>query len=380
MKRILLFTFSAVLASNVSAQGQIGNSDLELWESVSSAFEPVNWNSFLSAQGSFTGFAANQIEESSDVRPGSPGSKSARIWTRNAGFGIKANGNMTLGRINMGSSTASSPDNHNISLTSDPLFSEALTDMPDSIVFWVKYSAANSSSEARMKASLHDTYNYKDPEDAASTTHKVASAVLNYSPTGWTRKAVAFDYSGPATGNTFIIVTFASNAVPGGGDVDDEVWIDDIQLIYNGGAGPVDTDGDGVTDADEAIDATDASNLCSFLLASQTVAPSATWESTDCDFDGVSNGQELTNGTDPLVTITSLDANEFNVTVDNVNNLINISSNLNVEGDYVIYNSAGQKVQSGRLAESIRFELNSGMYYFRIATAKSTYNYKIYKK
>ncbi len=234
MKRVLLFAFSAVVAANVNAQGQIENSDLELWESVASDSEPVNWNSFLTAQGSLTWAAANQIEQSSDVRPGSTGTSSARIWTRNAGFNVKANGNMTLGRINMGSTSPSDPANHNISLTADPNFSEALTDTPDSIVFWVKYNAANGSSEARMKATLHDDYDYRDPEDATSATHVVATAVLNYSPTnGWVRMSVPFDYSGPATGNTHILVTFASNATPGGGDVDDEVYIDDIELIYN---------------------------------------------------------------------------------------------------------------------------------------------------
>lgn len=234
MKRVLLFAFSAVVAVNVSAQGQIGNSDMESWETVSNASEPVNWNSFLSAQGSLTWAAANQIEQSSDVRPGSTGTSSARIWTRNAGFGVKANGNVTLGRINMGSTTASDPANHNISLTANPDFSESLTDTPDSIVFWVKYNAANSSSQARMKATLHDDYDYRDPEDATSATHVVATAVLNYNPTsGWVRMSVPFDYSGPATGNTHILVTFASNATPGGGDVDDEVYIDDVQLIYN---------------------------------------------------------------------------------------------------------------------------------------------------
>lgn len=380
MKRILLFTITAVLASNVSAQGQIDNSDMEMWETVASDSEPVNWNSFLSAQGTWTSAAANQIEESSDVRPGSAGTKSARIWTRNAGFGVKANGNMTLGRINMGSITASSPDNHNISLTADSDFSQELTDMPDSIVFWVKYNAASGSSEARMKASLHDSYDYKDPEDAASTMHLVGSAVLNYSPTAWVRMAVAFDYSGPATGNTHILVTFASNSIPGGGDVDDEVWVDDVQLIYNGGTPSPDTDGDGVTNADEATDLTDSTDLCSFVLASQTVAPSATWEATDCDFDGVSNGQEVQNGSDPLVTVLTLDPNAFTVAMDNDLSMINIFTDLNLEGEYVIYNTVGQKVQSGGIAASIPFEVNSGIYFFQINTTSGSYKYQIYKK
>lgn len=369
-----------MFASNVSAQTQIGNSDMEMWESVSSDFEPVNWNSFLSAQGSLTGFAANQIEESSDIRPGSTGTKSARIWTRDAGFNVKANGNVTLGRINMGSITPSSSDNHNVSLTADPLFSEALTDTPDSIVFWVKYNAADGTSEARMKATLHDDYDYTDPETGTSADHVVATAVLNYSPTAWTRVAVAFDYSGPATTNTYILVTFASNAIPGGGDVDDEVYIDDIELIYNGGTGSTDTDGDGVTDADEATDTTDPNDLCSFVLASQTVAPSATWESTDCDFDGVSNGQELVNGSDPLVTVSTLDPNAFVVAMDNDLNVIKIFTDLNIDGEYAIYNTVGQKVQLGEIAATIPFVVKSGIYFFHINTASRSYKFEIYKK
>jgi len=381
MKRILLLTLSAVLAGSVSAQGQIGNSDMENWESVGGDSEPVNWNSFLSAQGSLSGFSANQIEESTDVRPGSTGTSSARIWTRNAGFGVKANGNMTLGRINMGSVTPSSSDNYNISLTADPNFSEELTDTPDSIVFWVKYNAADGNSEARMKATLHDNYDYRDPEDAAASAHVVATAELNYSPTGgWVRKAVAFDYSGPATGNTHILVTFASNATPGGGDVDDEVYIDDIELIYNPVVPSPDTDGDGVTNADEAIDMTDSTDLCSFVLASQTVAPSATWESTDCDSDGVSNGEELANGSDPLVSVGTLDPNAFEVAMDNNLNVINVFTDVNLEGHYAIYNTLGQNVQSGNIDASIPFEAKSGIYFFQISTVSGSYRFQIYKK
>lgn len=380
MKRILLFTFTAVLASSVSAQGQIGNSDMELWETVASNSEPVNWNSFLSAQGQWTSAAANQIEESSDVRPGTTGTKSARIWTRNAGFGVKANGNLTIGRINMGSVTPSSSENHNISLTANPDFSETLTDMPDSIVFWVKYNANDPSSEARMKATLHDDYDYRDPEDANSSAHVVATAVLNYGPTAWARMSVPFDYSGPATGNTHILVTFASNSIPGGGDVDDEVWIDDVELIYNGGTISPDSDGDGVTNADEAIDLTDSTDLCSFVLTSQTVAPSATWESMDCDMDGVSNGEEVMNGSDPLVSISTLDPSVFAVAMDNDENVINIFTDLNIDGEYAIFNAVGQNVQTGKLAVSIPFEATSGIYFFQINTTSGSYKYQIYKK
>jgi len=234
MKQLLLLPSLAMLSFCGFAQTQIGNGDMESWEAVSQGEEPVNWSSFMTADGNFANLADVQIAQEADPRPGSSGATCARIWSRDAGFGIVANGNMTLGRINMGSVVASNPANHNFTVTGDAAFSEAFTDMPDSIVFWAKYTAADNGETARMKATLHDDYNYKDPEDAASSDEVVATAELNYSPTnGWQRFAVAFDYSGPASNTAYILVTFASNSSPGGGDAGDEVRIDDVALIYN---------------------------------------------------------------------------------------------------------------------------------------------------
>nr|WP_315205626.1 invasin domain 3-containing protein [uncultured Flavobacterium sp.] len=68
-----------------------------------------------------------------------------------------------------------------------------------------------------------------------------------------------------------------------------------------------DTDGDGVSDSKEKTDGTSGTNPCSFILASQTVAPSAAWNAADCDNDGVTNAQELIDGTDPLKSDTDGD-------------------------------------------------------------------------
>lgn len=238
MKHLLLSASVAVLSFCGFAQTQIGNGDMESWGDATSdpadGTEPTNWNSFMTAQGGLSGFADIQVDESNDTRPGSSGSSSARIWSRDAGFGVTANGNLTLGKINMGSIQASSPDNYNFSEIANPDHSEAITDSPDSIVFWANYTANDPQQEARMKATLHDNYEYRDPEDAAASDHVVATAELNYSPTnGWTRFAVAFDYSGPASTVEYILITFASNAIPGGGDPNDQVLIDDVELIYN---------------------------------------------------------------------------------------------------------------------------------------------------
>jgi gliding motility-associated-like protein len=61
-----------------------------------------------------------------------------------------------------------------------------------------------------------------------------------------------------------------------------------------------DSDGDGVLDGTEVTDGTIPTNPCEFELVNQTVAPTTSWLALDCDNDGLTNQQELANGTDPL--------------------------------------------------------------------------------
>ncbi len=240
MKNIygLFLIFSSIFSSVAQ---QIGNSDLELWENVgSSTEEPTNWNSFKTGQGNFTSFASQQVQRSTSIRSGASGQYCARVWAKST-LGIVANGNLTLGRINMGSTTANDPNNYNISLTADANFSEALTASPDSLVFWVKYTAANASDSARVHAVLHDAYDLRDPIDANSLQHVVARAERNYARTSgsWARISVPFNYvvGSPAPSPAFILVTFTTNKTPGGGSNNDEVLIDDVELIYNSSVG-----------------------------------------------------------------------------------------------------------------------------------------------
>ena len=166
---------------------------------------------------------------------------SARVYSKST-LGIVANGNLTLGRINMGSSTPSSSDNFNFTSTGDIDFSQMLSESPDSLVFWVNYDANNSSDSARVRAVIHDDYDYRDPTDAGSEPHTVAVAGLNYLPTnGWMRKSIPFDYVGPSTNAAYILITFTTNKIPGGGSAGDEVLIDDVELIYNSTADLINT-------------------------------------------------------------------------------------------------------------------------------------------
>ncbi|MFZ9028104.1 MAG: T9SS type A sorting domain-containing protein [Crocinitomicaceae bacterium] len=315
MKKAILSSMFTVIAAVTFGQGQIGNSDFEQWESVAGSEEPVNWNSFLSATGGFAWAAANQLEQSSDVPAGSTGTKSARIWSRST-FGIVANGNMTLGQINMGSTTASDPSNYNFSKTSDPNFSEGLTDAPDSLVFWVKFNPVSGGEMARVKATLHDDYDYRDPEDAASADHVVAIAELNYAATGgsWVRKSVPFDYSiGTTTGNTHILITFTTNMTPGGGDGNDEVFIDDVQLIYN------------------------------------------------------------PNSVNEL-------QNNVSVALDNINNTLSFDGFEGKAGTYEVYATSGALVQSGDLQKFVAFNEQPGMYVIHTKTGDTYSTHKVIKQ
>lgn len=239
MKKILLVGLSLFTVLTF-AQQQIGNSDFESWDNVGTEdVEPTNWNSFMSANctlGVITcGFGQNkQVDRSTDFRPGSSGIYSARVYSISV-LGVVANGNMTLGRINMGSTTASSSSNYNYSITSDANFSEAFTDAPDSVVFWIKSNISNANDSTRVSAVIHNnTDGYKDPNDV-SGSNTVATAIKNFERTSgtWVRKSIPFNYVGNPADAAYIMVTVTTNKTPGGGNSGDEVFIDDLELIYN---------------------------------------------------------------------------------------------------------------------------------------------------
>jgi hypothetical protein len=234
MYKRIVFVSVLLVSKAIVAQTQIGNSDMEIWEDLGAATEsPQNWSGIKEASGSqlFISFAPQGIFQSTDTPTGT--GFSALIQTQGA-LSIPANGTMTCGQLNVGSATAADVSNYSWTNMGSEEFSEACTDTPDSIVFWAKFIGQDPSHNARMKATLHDDFNYQDPEDAASSQHVVATAVLNYPSTnGWERKSVPFDYSGPASNNTHILVTFTTNEIPGVGTIGDQVFIDDVTLIYN---------------------------------------------------------------------------------------------------------------------------------------------------
>lgn len=220
---------------------QLKNSTFEgAWETAEAGKEPLGWNSFGSVTGNLANTArGEQLFVSNTFRPNSLGTQSALIKAKEIKvFFIKviANGNMTTGRINAGSASATNEDNHNFTIPGDDAFSQPMTGRPDSLTVWVKYNNTNASHNARVSAIIHDDYGFKEPSsDATNNSHIVAAAALNYPATDWKRVSIPFDYNTYASnGKTakYMLLSFTTNKTPGVGSGSDEVYVDDILLVY----------------------------------------------------------------------------------------------------------------------------------------------------
>ena len=221
------------------------------FEGTWSGNEPSGWHSFGSATGGMASFVTgntDQFTRSTDKRPGSTGSQSALIKSKTI-FGVKANGNCTNGRIFAGSMTASDGSkNYNFSEPStNNTYNTPFAGQPDSMVFWAKYVPAdgnpsNSNNKARAHAVITTNAKYQDPEAGNNySSVKIADAEINYSATstkGWQRISVPFKYySVDPTTASYMLMTFTTNATPGGGTTSgssvDNIYLDDVEMVYN---------------------------------------------------------------------------------------------------------------------------------------------------
>lgn len=241
---------------NVHAQYQLPNPGFEgTWKDVSgkggiigtttvTGQEPEGFHSFITAKvGSGFGLSAavaKQLESSTVVRPGSTGKTSARIWSGNPIGSTIANGNLTTGRINAGSMTATDASgNYNYTDPAESGYNQPFIGKPDTIATWVKYEPANvpadkGSNLARVSAIIHENSRYQDPE-AQTYTNVVAKAQLNYAPASdnaWQRLSIPFVYE-KNTNPSYLLLTFSTNQTPGEGNINDVVYVDDIEFIYN---------------------------------------------------------------------------------------------------------------------------------------------------
>lgn len=247
MKRSLtIFLLSSFVVSTLIASEepcpQLPNSGFEQWEQASAkeseSMEPVGFNSFwtASAKGIYAAAIGKQIEESSEVRPGTTGTKSVKIFSREV-LKIPANGNLTTGRIYAGDGDPLSELNHNKTFRSstNTLFSKAYTARPDSLIAWIKFAPVDPAHQGRVSAVIHGDFDFKEPStDATNNSYIVGKAVEEFAATQgeWVRLAVPFVYDGPSNDPQYLLLTFTTNKTPGVGTVGDYLLIDDLELKY----------------------------------------------------------------------------------------------------------------------------------------------------
>lgn len=232
----------AVIVADQPDEDPMPNFDFEAWEEgkegSEDSVEPVSWNSFMTFSCSLPsvacGFAQKKkIEESVDTRPGSKGTKSAKIWSTSV-IGIVANGNMTTGQIIAGSTTATETDkNYNQTKREDDAFNMPFKGRPDSISVWVKFVPEKMGEQAGITTTIHGDCDYKDPADSGSDC-EVAKADATFYATeskGWQRLSIPFE-ARISTDPRYILISVTTNKTPGGGTAGDAVYVDDMLLIY----------------------------------------------------------------------------------------------------------------------------------------------------
>lgn len=239
-----LFTFS-FLSLSLSAQygPQFDNRGFEDWTSreTSAVDEPVHWHSGGTATGTFSGFLSSQIEQSSQIRPGSTGTKSVKVFPKDMFF-VTANGTLTNGRMNAGSMSANGVENYNYTQRAESTYSTSIDQLPDSLTVWVCFRSQSETQKAQVKAVIHGDADYKlcanGTEDPADK--HVATAVLNFTRTTpangdfiWRRLSLPFQNSGPCTDVRYALFTATTNETPGTGNTSDELYLDDVMLVYN---------------------------------------------------------------------------------------------------------------------------------------------------
>ena len=242
---------------------QIPNSDFELF--TASNGEPDRWHSFSSVITGWLTYLAKgqQTEKSTDVRPGSTGTTSLRVYARSI-IGVVANGTVTTGRLNAGAMSPSSTSNNSFldmskkdkDVNGYPYYTP-LVGRPDKLDLWVKFKQGKPNSGhpyATAKAVITDGTYYQLPEDK-TYTNKMAEAITNTIESKgneWQHLSIPFNYVNASVEPKAVLVTISTNATPGEGSNNDLLYVDDLSFVYDFGVKKISVKGEELSGFNEA--------------------------------------------------------------------------------------------------------------------------------
>ena len=222
-------------ASNMGYQ--MPGRNFENWTKVSDKLgsEPDGWHSFATVDGKFA--SAAKAEQVTKDEKGYLGN-CAVIKSRNLTLAI-ANGTLTNGRMIAGSMTAKDPKNHAESNTSNG--SDYYTNFfgnPDALEVWVKYLDKSAGTKASISAAITDGTTYQEPwSDTKQPENLIGRAnKTDIAPTSkWTKVTIPFEYYNTGKATKSILVTMSTSATPGDGKGNEQLYVDELNFVYNKG-------------------------------------------------------------------------------------------------------------------------------------------------
>lgn len=246
MKICTLLLLASATCGTASAQYQLPNAGFEEWEATSQKYgfstvkgnEPVSWSSFstMVSGGTLYNSAANaaQLYQSKDVKHS--GESAAHVKAKKVLGSIVAQGNLTNGCIYGGSMTPTdAKGNYNFTNEAVEGQNTKFTGRPDAFRVWIK---ANTTYNFNISVLLHEKGYYQDPYyNQKGIVGLIAHAKLTpkATNTNWNlyEIPVEYDNAAPDARPYYVLVTFATSAVPGQASETDEMWVDDVEFVYN---------------------------------------------------------------------------------------------------------------------------------------------------
>lgn len=222
------------------SQTSIRNGGFEQWQNFNTnTEEPVGWNSNKTGGGNAPSGPKTCFRNSS---PRS-GTYCARVRTGNTL--VVVNGSLTTGKVE--APTFNKADGYIRTIPTDTSYRMLFTGRPDSLVFWLKY-APQGVDRIRLEARLHKGFAYSPEQPSANNNHPdstqniIARALFlsdNATIANWTRFSIPFVYVDSRTPQYMLITMTPSHDQINGTD-GTEMFIDDIEAIYNPVVGAVD--------------------------------------------------------------------------------------------------------------------------------------------